>query len=173
VKKLIAAVSSIAAISLFGVASANAQDFASNPGTYRAEGDLSLFQTIPDVVCHVVMDISVNSAGSASTTNVVFSPGATGHALCGSLILPLTTNWNFVKISSGVNTGQFQLQNVNVQAGAGTCSGTLTPLTLNWGGSNQIVATTALVPGSPTVCQVSGLLDVTQTSGAAGPFRMP
>jgi hypothetical protein len=38
-KKLLVAVSSIAAMSLFGVASANAQDFASNPGTYRAEGD--------------------------------------------------------------------------------------------------------------------------------------
>lgn len=169
-KNMIVVASSIAAMSLFGVATANAQDFASNPGTYRAEGDLALFQTIPNISCHVVMDISVDAAGNARTTNVVFSPG---NALCGSLIRPLTTNWDFVKISSGVNTGQFQLQNVSVQAGGGTCSGTLTPLTLNWGGANQIVATTALVPGSPSVCQVSGLLNVTQTSGATGPFRMP
>lgn len=171
-KKILAVASSIAAISLIGVGSAAAADFGSNPGTYRAEGDLALFQTIPDVVCHVVMDISVNSAGVAKTTSVVFSPG-TGHALCGSLIRPLTGAWDLVKISKGVNTGQFQLQNVSVQAGAGTCMGTLTPLTLNWGSSNQIVATSALVPGSPAVCQVSGLLNVTQTSGATGALRMP
>lgn len=169
-RNMLVAVSSIAALSLVGVASASAQDFASNPGTYRASGTLGLYQTIPNVECNVDMDIVVDSAGNASTTNVVFSPG---HALCGSLIRPLTTNWNFVKISAGVNTGQFQLQNVNVQAGSGTCTGTLTPLTLNWGGANQIVASTALVSGSPSVCQVSGVLNVTQTSGAAGPLRMP
>ncbi|WEK41366.1 MAG: hypothetical protein P0Y50_07090 [Candidatus Brevundimonas colombiensis] len=169
--KMLAVASSIAAITLFGAASASAADFATAPGTYRAEGDLVLYQTIPNVSCHVTMDIAVDAAGNAKTTSVVFSPGNT--TLCGSLIRPLTTNWDLVKISSGVNTGQFQFQNVSVQAGAGTCTGTLTPLTLNWGGANQIAATTALVSGSPTVCQVSGVLDVTQISGASGPLRMP
>ncbi|GAA0209166.1 hypothetical protein GCM10009081_25060 [Brevundimonas nasdae] len=116
------------------------------------------------------MDIVVDAAGNARTTNVVFSPG---HPLCGSLIRPLTTNWDFVKLSKGVDTGQFQLQNVSVQAGAGTCLGTLTPLTLRWGSNpNQIQASSATVAGSPAVCNVAGILNVVPTGSTVGDFRM-
>jgi len=170
--KVISLISSIAAISLLSAASVSAADFATAPGTYKASGLLELFQTIPDVACQVDMDIVVDAAGNAEARNVVFSPG---HPLCGTLIRPLTTTWPISKISKGVDEGDISL-NVNVQAGAGTCVGTLSStLTLYWGtkGPNAIATNpTATVAGSPSVCTVTGVLDITPTGGTVGEFRM-
>jgi hypothetical protein len=170
--KMLAVASSIAAITLFGAASASAADFATAPGTYRAEGDLALYQTIPGIACHVEMDIVVDTAGNATGTNVAFSPG---HPLCGSVIRPLTTSWAIHKVSKGTDEGGVSLD-VSVQAGAGTCTGDLAPLKLYWGskGPNRIETDpTAFVAGSPSTCQVTGTLSVTPTGGTSGELRMP
>ena len=170
-KKMLAVASSIAALSLFGAASANAADFATAPGTYHAEGNLELFQSIPDVSCYVSMDIVVDAAGNATGTNVTFSPG---HPLCGSVIRPLTTTWPIHKVSKGVDEGAISMD-VSVQAGAGTCIGNLAPLQLYWGakGPNRVDTNpVAFVAGTPSTCQVTGTLSVTPTGGTVGEFRM-
>ncbi|MNS62711.1 hypothetical protein D3C72_957810 [compost metagenome] len=170
-KKMLVVASSIAAMSLFGVASASAADFATAPGTYRAQGNLGLYQSIPGVSCFVSMDIVVTAAGVATANNVTFSPG---HPLCGSVIRPLTTSWPIHKVSKGVDEGGISMD-VSVQAGGGTCTGNLAPLRLYWGtkGPNRIESDPiAFVAGTPSPCQVTGTLDVTPTGGTVGEFRM-
>ncbi|GAA0386852.1 hypothetical protein GCM10009093_12100 [Brevundimonas terrae] len=174
-KKLLIAASSVAVMSLFGAASASAGDFLTAPGKYNAVGDLVLYQTIAGVSCRVTSVIEVNSSGDANFTNVAFAPGTT--ALCGSLINPITTTWRIHKISKGVDEGEIRLD-VQVQAGSGTCIGSLSPLTLYWGskGPNRIESTTGSVPGlaggAPTPCYVGGTLSITPVAPTVGEFRM-
>lgn len=174
-KKLLIAASSVAIMSLFGAASASAGDFLTAPGKYNAIGDLVLYQTIPGVSCRVTSVIDVDASGNASFTNVAFAPGST--PLCGSLIRPLTTTWPIYKISKGVDEGQIRAD-VQVQAGSGTCAGSLSPLTVYWGskGPNRIESTTATVPGTvggtPTPCSVAGVLYITPVPPTVGEFRM-
>lgn len=171
-KKLLIAASSVAVMSLFGAASASAGDFLTAPGEYNVVGALGLYQTVSDVTCNVKAKIIVSSSGDASFTNVEFGPGV--HPYCGSLIRPLTTTWPIHKISKGVDQGLISAD-VQVQAGGGTCIGTLSPLTLYWGinAPNRIESTTGAVPvATPSTCYVSGTLYITPVLPTAGEFRM-
>lgn len=171
-KKLLVAASSVVVMSLFGAASASAGDFLTAPGDYDVVGDLALYQTIPGVSCRVTAGIHVDANGDAAFTNVAFAPGST--PFCGSLIRPLTTTWPIYKISKGVDEGEIRAD-VQVQAGSGTCIGSLSPVTLYWGtkGPNRLESTTGTVPvATPSTCYVSGVLYITPRSGTAGEFRM-
>ena len=170
--KMLSVVSVAAAMSISGFGVASAQSFQTAPGTYTASGNLVLYQTIDGVDCNDDAVIEVDASGEAYVTSMTFSPG---HMYCGTLIRPLSPppaqKINFV--SGGVDEASISM-NVNIQAGAGTCTGVLAPLKLYWGskGPNRIVTDpTATVSGSPTTCYATGYLNISPVAPTSGELR--
>ncbi|MFS0710799.1 hypothetical protein [Brevundimonas phoenicis] len=176
--KLFSVMSSVAALAILSASPVLAGNFKTAPGNYTAQGPLLLYQTIDGVVCNVTAKIRVDSNGDAFITSLVFGPG--DHPLCGSLIRPLAPPPPDVPISHGPFTpGSDEVDisfPVNIQAGAGTCAGTLgATLTLYWGakGPNRIGTNpVATVTGTPLPCTVTGDLTITPDAPTTGELRL-
>lgn len=176
-KKIVAAVASAALMSIIGVSSANAQQFA-NAGQYTATGSLNLYQTIPGVVCTATFDIEVYSSGAAAITGGSFSPGI---SFCGNPIAPSGFPWPLQAINATTNT--FEIQNLYVFAVNGECSGNLSasaldpdPYVSSLSPNTITIPAGAKAPGivyatgASVPCAVDGPLAVTPKSGTTGPF---
>lgn len=171
--KMLSVVSCAAVLAVSGFGSANAQSFKPAPGVFKAVGNLELFQTIKDVNCNVEAIIEVNASGQAYITSMTFSPG---HPLCGTAIRPLSPPPPQLITGSSSGTDEASVNiNVNIQAGAGTCSGVLAPMKLYWGskGPNRIATDpTATVSGSPSTCYATGYLNITPVAPTVGELKL-
>lgn len=174
-KKFLSVACAVAVVSIIGASPANAQFWERN-ATYKASGNLNLYQTIPGVWCHAELDISVNNAGVATVTNGTFSGGSFG--LCGSQVYPRNFPWNVSSLSvdAANDKGTIAIE-VDVKAGNGECVGTLdygvTPLELTWGptNANEIIAPvgakspgTSPAGGASADCFVDGILTVNKVT---------
>jgi hypothetical protein len=145
--KVAAAATAALAISMTPTAMAQSNTF-SPAGSFTATGIVQLSQTIV-IDCTVTVSGTINSDGSATVTNVSFSPPSS--LLCGTLVSP-TGDWT---LQAGPGTSSVTM---NVGASTftgGNCSGSIVASY-----SAGVISLSGTVPGSPSPCSVNGSVTV-------------